>query len=154
MPNLSRFSAYTLLMSVLVGLLVSCGYSPLREGLHSKVSREALQELDAAMSQSGRYTAVYQHILDSLGRLGDEVYASGNIERAWHLYMETAERYRSFNTDSALLYSMRAEQVARQQGDKAHWQLRRLIEISSLSGWLRHQPLQTVRKKPPDQLQQ
>lgn len=133
MPNLSRFSAYTLLMSVLFGLLVSCGYSPLREGLHSKVSREALQELDAAMSQSGRYTAVYQHILDSLGRLGDEVYASGDIERAWHLYMETAERYRSFNTDSALLYSMRAEQVARQQGDKAHWQLSRLIEISSLS---------------------
>lgn len=133
MSKISHFSLCILLLSMTLYVSAACGSLSVCAAGRAGIPREVFRQLDAAMSQAGRYAALYQHTLDSLGSLGTEACRSGDLERAWKIYMETAERYRSFNTDSALLYSMRAGQLAERQGDVAHVQLSRLIEISSLS---------------------
>ncbi|MDE6669718.1 MAG: hypothetical protein K2K26_08575 [Muribaculaceae bacterium] len=133
MSKISHFYVCVLLLTVTLCVSAVWGSLSVNAARRTGIPREVFRQLDAAMSQAGRYAALYQHTLDSLGNLGVEACASGDLERAWKIYMETAERYRSFNTDSALLYSMRAEQVAQRQGDVSHAQLSRLIEISSLS---------------------
>ncbi len=133
MSKISHYSLYVLSLTMMLCTSVVWGSLSVSCAGHNKIPREVFRQLDAAMSQASRYAALYQHTLDSLGVLGTEVYASGKLDSAWNLYMKTAERYRSFNTDSALLYSMRAGQVAKLQGDISHIQLSRLIEISSLS---------------------
>lgn len=133
MSKISHFSLRVILLTVMLCASAMWGGLPVSCAGRNKIPPEVFRQLDAAMSQACRYAALYQHSLDSLGTLGTEAYASGDFERAWNIYMETAKRYRSFNTDSALLYSMRAEQVAKRQNDFSHIQLSRLIEISSLS---------------------
>ena len=133
MSKISHFYVCVLLLTVTLCVSAVWGSLSVSAARRTGIPREVFRQLDAAMSQAGRYAALYQHTLDSLGNLGVEACTSGDLERAWEIYMETAERYRSFNTDSALLYSMRAEQVAKRQGDVSHAQLSRLIEISSLS---------------------